>query len=69
MTTVIVLGKKGHEEFADLTPKEAKELIEQTIDAQGERYFIADKESHKILKELKLQEDQEVVLIPIAVGG
>jgi len=69
MTTVNILGKKGHEEFRDLSPEEARELIDQTIDAEGERYFVVDKKTQKIVKEVALQEDQELVLIPIAVGG
>ena len=69
MTSVIVLGRKGHEEFKDLTPEEARELIDQTIDADGLRYFVDDKETHEIVKEVALQEDQDLVLIPIAVGG
>jgi len=69
MVTVNILGKKGHEQFVDLTPEEAEELIEETIDAEGQRYFVVDKDTQKIVKELKLQEDQELVLIPIAQGG
>jgi len=69
MVTIQVLGRKGHEEFKDLTVEEAKQLINEVEEASGERYFIADKKTQKILKELVLQEDQEIVLIPRVAGG
>ena len=69
MVTVNVLGRKGHEEFKDLSSEEAEILINEIEDAEGERYFIVDKNTQKIVKELKLQEDQELVLIPIVQGG
>jgi len=68
-TTVHVLGSKGHEEFHDLTPEEAKTLINEVESAEGKRYFIADKKTQTVLKELKLQDDQELVMIPVAGGG
>ena len=69
MITLYVLGRKGHEEFRDLTPEEAKGLIHDVESASGQRYFVADKNTQTLLKELKLQEDQELVMIPVAVGG
>ena len=69
MVTVSILNEKGHEQFVDLTPQEAEALIEETIEAEGTRYFIIDRTSDKLLRELKLQEGQDIVLIPIARGG
>jgi len=68
-TNVSVLGRKGHEEFRDLTPEEAETLIHKIESAGGQRYFIVDKETQTVLKELRLQDDQELVMIPVAVGG
>jgi len=68
-TTVFVLGRKGHEEFRNLTPEEAETLINEVESAEGKRYFIADKKTQTVLKELKLQDDQELVMIPVAGGG
>jgi len=69
MVTVNVLGRKGHEEFKDLTVEEAEELIGSIQEGSGERYFVADKKTRKVLKELVLQEDQELVMIPQVAGG
>lgn len=69
MVTVQILGRKGHEEFEDLTPEEAEKLIMEVQEAGGQRYFVADKKTQKVLRELKLQEDQELVMIPIVSGG
>jgi len=69
MVTIQVLGRKGHEEFKDLTVEEAEQLINEIEEAGGQRYFIADKKTQKVLKELVLQEDQEIVLIPRVAGG
>jgi len=69
MVNVSILGSKGHEEFKDLTVEEAEELIEKTIDAEGQRYFIVDKNTNQLIKEVKLQPDQDIALIPIVKGG
>lgn len=69
MTKVEILGSEGHQTFEDLTPEQAEELINKTIEAEGQRYFIIDKQTKAILKEIKLSENQEIALIPIARGG
>jgi len=69
LVTVYVLGRKGHEEFQDLTPEEAEALIDEIKSAGGQRYFIVDKSTQGILKELKLQENQELVMIPVVSAG
>ena len=69
MVKVEILGSEGHQTFEDLTPEEAKELINKTIEAEGQRYFIIDKQTKAVLKEIKLSENQEIALIPIARGG
>ena len=69
MVNVSILNEFGHEYFEDLTVEEAKRLIDETIDAEGTRYFIVDKDTKQILREIKLQEDQDIALIPIVVGG
>ena len=69
MTKVEILGSEGHQTFEDLTPEQAEQLINKTIEAEGERYFIIDKQTKAVLKEIKLSENQEIALIPIARGG
>ena len=69
MTTVKILGRKGHEELKDLTPEEAKEVIDKLESVEGLRFFVVDLETKKVLKELELQEDQELAVIPIIRGG
>lgn len=64
MTKIDVLGPKGHETVL-LPPEEAKKLIE----GYGERYFVVDKTSREVLKEIRLEDDQEIALIPKARGG
>jgi len=59
-----ILGKKGHE-TVELPPKEAEELIE----AEEGRYFVVDAETKQILREIKLEEGQELMMIPIVRGG
>jgi len=69
VVTIQILGRKGHEEFKDLSVEDAQKLINEVQEAGGNRYFIADKKTQKVLRELVLQEDQELVMIPIVAGG
>jgi len=69
MTTVKILGRKGHEELKDLTPEEAKEVIENLEGVEGLRFFVVDLATKKVVKELVLQEDQELAVIPVIRGG
>ena len=59
-----MLNKKGHE-TVELTEEEAEELLS----AEQGRYFILDAESHKPIREIKLEDGQELMLIPISTGG
>ena len=65
MTKVDILGPKGHETVV-LPPEEAEKLIAEEY---GKRYFVRDQKTREILREIKLEEDQEIALIPIAGGG
>jgi len=69
MVKVSILNEFGHESFEDLTVEEAEKLVNETIDAEGTRYFVIDKDTKQILREIKLQEDQDITLIPIIRGG
>lgn len=69
MVNVSILNEFGHESFEDLTVEEAETLVNETIDAEGARYFVIDKDTKQILREIKLQEDQDIALIPIIGGG
>lgn len=69
MVTIKKLGYAGHETFEDLTPEEAEKLIDQLEIKDGQRYFVMDMETKKLLKEIKLQENQKIALIPVVRGG
>lgn len=59
-----ILGKNGHETI-ELSKEEAEHLIE----AEEGRYFIIDSKTKQILREIKLEEGQELMMIPIVSGG
>jgi len=61
---VKVLGPGGHEEL-ELSPEEAEKLCYE----RGERYFVVDWESKRVLQEIKLEEGQAIALIPKIQGG
>ena len=69
MVNVSILNEFGHERFEDLPVEEAEKLIEETIDAEGTRYFVIDKDTKQILREIKLQPEQDIALIPIIGAG
>lgn len=64
MVKVSVMGKEGHRKI-EMSVAEAEALIRE----KGERYFVADEKTGKILKEIKLRENQEIALIPKVTGG
>lgn len=70
MVDVSIVNAKGDENYHGMTVEQAEELIGEFFEeAKGQRYFIVDKETNEILKEIKLKENQSVVLVPIVGGG
>ena len=64
MIKITMLNKTGHETL-ELTEQEAEDLLH----AEFGRYFIVDEETKKPLREIKLEDGQELMLIPISTGG
>ncbi len=64
MVKVRILDERGHSKV-ELSVKETERLIRE----KGERYFVADEKTGKIIKEIKLRENQEIALIPKVTGG
>lgn len=64
MVKISILDEKGHRRI-ELPAADAEQLIHE----KGERYFVVDQKTQKIVKELKLREDQEIALIPKITGG
>jgi len=62
MVKIKKLGPEGHEEI-----EVPKEEAERMIEAEAGRYFVVSE--GKILREVKLKEDQELMLVPIIKGG
>jgi len=58
------LGFEGHKTVF-LSEEEAQEMI----NAEGERYFIRNDKTGKIVREIKVRKGQELTLIPIVAGG
>ena len=65
MVKVIVLNLNGHTTHEDLTVEEAEKLVIE----KGTRYFVVDWETKNILRELELEENQAIALIPKVQGG
>jgi len=61
---IVYLNRKGHE-TVELSPKEAEQLIK----AEQGRYFVVDAETRQVLREIKLEDGQELMLVPIVRGG
>lgn len=55
----------GGDETQTLTQEEAQNLIE----TEKGRYFVVDAATKKILKEVKVEDGQELLLVPILSGG
>lgn len=64
MIKIRKLTDKG-DEAQEVTVEEAEEMIE----AEAGNYFVVDADSKKVLKELKLEDGQSLMLIPRACGG
>ena len=64
LVKMLIMDEKGHRRI-ELSAEDAERLIHE----KGERYFVADTKTQKILKEIKLKEDQEIALIPKVTGG
>lgn len=64
MITIRKLTDKG-DEAKEVTVKQAEDMIEA---AEG-LYFVVDANTNKVLKELKLEDGQSLMLIPRAYGG
>jgi len=58
------LNKKGHETI-ELSPEEAERLVE----AEQGRYFVVDAQTKRILREIKIEDGQELLFIPFVRGG
>jgi molybdopterin converting factor small subunit len=64
MVKVSILNIKGHHKV-EMSVEEAENLIRE----KGERYFIVDEKTGKVVRELKLRDNQEIALVPKVTGG
>ena len=67
--TIRVLGVLGDETLTDLSVEEAEKIIEEVEIKEGKRYFVLDMQTNKVLKEIKLEPNQRLALIPVVAGG
>lgn len=64
MVRISILDAKGHRQI-ELPEDEAMEFIR----AKGDRFFVVDAKTKKVIKTSKLQKNQEIALIPKIAGG
>ena len=69
MTTLKILGKHGHESLVDVTPEEAQQKIEELESIEGNRFFVVDLATQKVVKKLEIQENQGLAIVPFIRGG
>jgi len=62
MVKIKKLGPNGHEEI-NVSLEEAMNMVE----AEKGRYLVV--QNGKVVNEIKLEEDQELMLVPIVKGG
>lgn len=61
---VTTLDGSGHT-MQDLTTIE----VEALLDTEGYKYYIMDAKTRQLIKELKVEDGQELFLLPIITGG
>jgi hypothetical protein len=64
MVKIRKLSEKGHEEF-DVPKEEAIEMFQ----AEQGRYFVVDSKTKKLVSEVNIEDDQELMMVPIIRGG
>jgi hypothetical protein len=64
VVSVRYLNRKG-DEHLNLSVEETEKLIE----AESGKYYVVDEETQKILQEVKVEDGQKLVLMPIVAGG
>jgi len=64
MVKISVLDAKGHRQI-ELPEDEAMEFIR----AEGDRFFVVDAKTKRVIKTTKLRKNQEIALIPKVTGG
>jgi len=64
MVKIRKLSEKGHEEF-DVSKEEAIEMFQ----AEQGRYFVVDSKTKKLVSEVNIEDDQELMMVPIIRGG
>jgi len=69
-----VLGSIGHRKYAPMTPEETEQTI-KAIEAgrvQGlgaGSYYLINKNTQRIVGKVGIQDNQELIMIPVARGG
>jgi len=58
------LNKRGHE-TVEMTVEEAENLIE----AEQGRYYVVNMETKQVLREIKVEDGQKLMLVPFVQGG
>jgi len=64
MVKIRKLSEKGHEEF-DVSKEEAIEMFQ----AEQGRYFVVDSKTKELVSEVNIEDDQELMMVPIIRGG
>jgi len=64
MVKIRKLSEKGHEEF-NVSKEEAIEMFQ----AEQGRYFVVDSKTKKLVSEVNIEDDQELMMVPIIRGG
>lgn len=61
---VTTLDGTGH------TSQELSKIeVEELLDTQGYKYYVVDAKTRKIMKEITLEDGQELYLMPMIAGG
>jgi hypothetical protein len=74
MYRITVLCHKGDATFERTSFEETKELIRKIEDGEVEelprgRYFLVDRTNKRLIHEIKPNENQEIIMIPVIAGG
>jgi len=74
ITIEVPTAREGHRKYAPVTPAEATALVtaieEGEIEGvEGGPYFVMNKSTKRIVGKLDIKDSQELVMMPIAMGG